>query len=158
LRIQISDEQNRPMFDSGRAVVKDYMRDIIREIATVMNNVPNKISLSGHTDSAPYAAGERGYSNWELSADRANASRRELIAGGIEENKIIQVVGLASSAPLDRANPNDPMNRRISITVLNQRAEHRILDDDGHSETVTSAAGADSAVRANAASAAGASR
>ncbi len=131
LRIQILDEQNRPMFDSGKAVVKDYMRDIIREIATVINNVPNRISLAGHTDAAPYALGERGYSNWELSADRANASRRELIAGGIDEDKILRVVGLGSSAPLDRTDPHNPINRRISIIVLNQRAEKRILDDGG---------------------------
>jgi chemotaxis protein MotB len=129
LRIQILDELNRPMFDSGSAELKDYTREILREIAKVVNNVPNRISLSGHTDSKPYAAGERGYSNWELSADRANASRRELIADGIAENKIIRVVGLGSSVPLDRGDPHNPINRRISITVLNQKAEKRILDD-----------------------------
>lgn len=81
LRIQIIDSQNRPMFKTGSAEVEPYMRDILRGIAPVLNEIPNKISLSGHTDDYPYATGERGYSNWELSADRANASRRELVAG-----------------------------------------------------------------------------
>ena len=152
LRIQIVDEQNRPMFDSGQAVVKSYMRDIIREIATVINTVPNRISLSGHTDAAPFAAGERGYSNWELSADRANASRRELIAGGIEENKIMRVVGLGPAAPLDAADRNSPINRRISIIILNQRAERRIVEDGITAESATSAADVGSAIAAPATS------
>ena len=130
LRIQLIDEQNRPMFDTGSAQLRDYTRDIIREIAKVLNGVPNRISLSGHTDAAPYASGERAYSNWELSADRANASRRELILGGIDENKIIRVVGMGQAVMLDKADPLNPANRRISIVVLNQRAEKRILGDD----------------------------
>ena len=129
LRIQVVDEQNRPMFDSGSAVLKDYMRDILREIAKVLNDVPNRIQLSGHTDAKPYAGGERGYSNWELSADRANASRRELIAGGIDDGKILRVVGLGSAVQLDRNDAFNPINRRISITVLNSRTQHRILDN-----------------------------
>src|SRR5205814_1941131 len=118
-----------PMFDSGSATVKDYTRDILRELAKLMNDVPNRISLSGHTDAKPYASGERAYSNWELSADRANASRRELIVGGIEENKIIRVVGLGASVMLDKGDAYNPVNRRISIIVLNRKAEQRILDD-----------------------------
>jgi chemotaxis protein MotB len=144
LRIQLIDEQNRPMFDSGSAVLRDYTREILREIAQVLNGVPNRISLSGHTDAAPYASGERAYSNWELSADRANASRRELIAGGIEENKVIRVVGLGPAVMLDAANPLNPANRRISIVVLNQRAERRILGNDDaeiSAEAVAAAAG-----------------
>lgn len=82
LRIQIIDSQNRPMFKTGSAEVEPYMRDILRAIAPVLNGIPNRISLAGHTDDFPYANGEKGYSNWELSADRANASRRELVAGG----------------------------------------------------------------------------
>ncbi|MGQ9861640.1 MAG: flagellar motor protein MotB [Thiobacillaceae bacterium] len=126
LRIQIVDDQNRPMFDSGGAVMKDYTRDILREIGKTLNELPNKISLSGHTDAVQYASGERGYSNWELSADRANASRRELVAGGLEEGKIMRVVGLGSAVPFDRDNPNSPVNRRISIIVMNKKAEEAI--------------------------------
>jgi chemotaxis protein MotB len=129
LRIQIVDDQNRPMFDIGSAQLKDYTREILREIAKILNDVPNRISLSGHTDAKPYAAGDRGYSNWELSVERANASRRELVAGGIEDRKIIRVVGLGSAVMLDKTDPFSPQNRRISITVLNQRTEKRILDD-----------------------------
>ena len=144
LRIQIIDEQNRPMFDVGSAVLKDYTREIVREIAKVLNDVPNRISLSGHTDAKPYAGGERGYSNWELSVERANTLRRELVAGGIEERKIVRVVGLGSAVLLDRADPFNPSNRRISVTVLNQRAEKRILDDgpDGASPADADAAAA----------------
>ena len=97
LRIQIVDEQNRPMFDTGRSVVKDYMRDLLRKIGAVLNEVDNKVTLSGHTDAYGYQNGEYGYGNWELSADRANASRRELIAGGMTDAKIFRVVGLALS-------------------------------------------------------------
>jgi chemotaxis protein MotB len=126
LRIQIVDEQSRAMFDSGRADLKDYSRDILREIGRLLNDVENAVSMAGHTDASPYAMGERGYSNWELSADRANASRRELIAGGMDEAKTLRVVGLGSSLPLVAGQPLDPQNRRISIVVLNRRAEAAI--------------------------------
>jgi len=76
LRIQIVDEQNRPMFDLARADLQPYTKEILLEIGRALNEVPNRISLSGHTDAKPYASGEKGYSNWEVSADRANASRR----------------------------------------------------------------------------------
>jgi len=128
LRIQIIDEQNRPMFDSGSAVLKDYARDIIRELASLINEMPNRVSLAGHTDKKPYAGGERGYSNWELSADRANAARRELVAGGIAETKIVRVVGIGPAVPLKEDDPFDPSNRRISITVLKPQVEQQILD------------------------------
>lgn len=127
LRIQIVDDKNRPMFDSGSTVVKPYMRELLGEIAKVLNDVESKVTLSGHTDSSPFSGGDRGYSNWELSTDRANASRRELVAGGIAENKILRVVGLAAIVPYDAANPDAPVNRRISIVVMNQLAEMRLL-------------------------------
>jgi chemotaxis protein MotB len=126
LRIQIVDDQNRPMFDSGGAVMKPYTRDILREIGKTLNEVPNRISLSGHTDAVPYSGGEAGYSNWELSADRSNASRRELVAGGLEDGKVLRVVGLGSAIPFDKENPNSPVNRRISIIVMNKKAEEAI--------------------------------
>jgi chemotaxis protein MotB len=131
LRIQIVDEQNRPMFNSGSAVMQPYAREILLEIAKVLNDVPNTISLSGHTDAVPYSGGERGYSNWELSADRANASRRELVAGGIAEGKILRVVGLSSAVPFDKDNANNPINRRISIIVMNRQTEEAVRNDGG---------------------------
>ena len=129
LRVQIVDDQNRPMFASGSARMQIYTSPILREIGRTLNQVSNRISLSGHTDAAVYAGGERGYSNWELSADRANASRRELIAGGMEERKIMRVVGLASAVPFDKDNPLNPMNRRISIIVMNHKIEEAIRNE-----------------------------
>ena len=137
LRIQIVDDQNRPMFDSGGAVMKAYTRQILREIGQTLNDLPNRISLSGHTDAVKYVTGERGYSNWELSADRANASRRELVAGGLEEGKIMRVVGLADAVPYLKETPNDPVNRRISIIVMNKRAEDAITKEGQQVEAAT---------------------
>jgi chemotaxis protein MotB len=131
LRIQIVDEQNRPMFATAKAELQPYTREILHEIGRVLNGVPNRISLSGHTDSAPYSSGDKGYSNWELSADRANASRRELIAGGMDETKMLRVVGLSSAVLLDRQNPLSPVNRRISIIVMNQKTEDAITKNGG---------------------------
>ena len=128
LRIQVIEEGTQPMFDTGSAHLKDHMRDILRELAKLINDIPNRISLAGHTDAKPYIGGERGYSNWELSADRANESRRELVAGGIADEKIIRVVGQGSAVHFDKTDPNNPANRRISITVLNHKAERRILE------------------------------
>jgi chemotaxis protein MotB len=131
LRIQIVDEQNRPMFAMGSSAPHPYAQNILREISKVLNDVPNRIAISGHTDARPYSGGERGYSNWELSADRANASRRELVAGGIEEKKIARVVGLSSSVLFDRSDPLNPSNRRISIIVMNKRAEEAATKEGG---------------------------
>ena len=127
LRIQIVDEHNRPMFDSGSAVVKPYMHDVLREIGRSLSDVPNRITLEGHTDAQPFGAGDRGYSNWELSSDRANASRREIVAGGLPEDRMLLVQGRASSSLFLPADPASPMNRRISVIVMNRDAEDRLL-------------------------------
>ncbi|WP_420998480.1 flagellar motor protein MotB [Cupriavidus sp. 30B13] len=140
LRIQILDTQNRPMFRTGSAAVEPYMRTILREIGPVLNEMPNKVSLSGHTDAANYSNGERTYSNWELSSDRANASRRELIAGGMNEGKVLRVIGLAATMPLDKKDELAPVNRRISIVVLNQRAQARIEAENASAAEVSVAA------------------
>ncbi len=134
LRIQIIDSQNRPMFKTGSAEVEPYMRDILRAIAPVLNNIPNRISLSGHTDDFPYANGERGYSNWELSADRANASRRELVAGGLDDGKVLRVVGMAATMRVSDKGADDAVNRRISLLVLNKQAEQAILHENAESQ------------------------
>ena len=143
LRIQIVDEANRPMFASGSAVVQPYMRELLQEIGAVLGSVPNRLTLEGHTDAMPFAGGQRGYSNWELSADRANASRRELIAGGLPEDRTLRVLGLAASTPFDRNDPEAPMNRRISIIVMNREAEDRFFRTDP--EAAPAAGGAGSA-------------
>lgn len=126
LRVQIIDNQNRPMFATGSAHIQPYMRDIMRQLGPIFNALPNSITVSGHTDAIQYAAGEREYSNWELSADRANAARKELVVGGMDEPKIKQILGLSSSVSLIKDNPLAAVNRRISIVVLNSQAERRI--------------------------------
>jgi chemotaxis protein MotB len=126
LRIQIIDKLNRPMFDIGSATLKPYTVDILSELGKTINGVPNMLSISGHTDDAPYT-GSNGYSNWELSADRANAARRALIAGGLASDKIALVVGLASEVPFDKADPRDATNRRISIIVMTKQAQDAAL-------------------------------
>ncbi len=139
LRIQIVDEQNRPMFALAKAELQPYTREILHAIGFVLNEVPNRIGLSGHTDSTPYMS-DAGYSNWELSADRANASRRELVLGGMAEGKILRVVGLASAANLDRKDPFNPVNRRISIIVMNKRTEENVLRDGASIEVAAEVA------------------
>lgn len=145
LRIQIVDEGNRPMFDSSSAVVKPYMRELLQELGSVLTEVPNRLTVEGHTDAQPFSGGDRGYSNWELSADRANASRRELVAGGLSEARMLRVQGLAASKLLDAKDPNSALNRRISIIVMNRDAEDAVLKnlpDDPENETATGANGA----------------
>ena len=148
LRIQMVDELNRPMFASAKADLQPYTKEILHEIGKALNDVPNKISLSGHTDAAPYGLGEKGYSNWELSADRANASRRELVYGGMDEAKVLRVVGLSSSVLFDKDDPLNPINRRISIIVMNKKAEESASQDGGSVE-VTSQADSSAEVSAN---------
>ncbi len=140
LRIQIIDDFKRPMFALGSAAVMPYMRDVLHEIGKVLNGVDNHIALTGHTDSAQYVGGVRGYSNWELSSDRANASRRELIVGGMQGEKVVRVVGLADSALLDKEEPKSPLNRRISIIVLNKSAGERMAQAGGEIEVGNSQA------------------
>jgi len=131
LRIQIVDEQNRPMFSSASADLQPYTRDLMRAIGRALNDVPNRLSLSGHTDAARYGGGERGFSNWELSSNRANASRRELIAGGLSPDKVVRVVGLAETVPFNKDDPLDSTNRRISIIVMNKKTEDAVRAQGG---------------------------
>lgn len=128
LRIQIIDTKNRPMFDLGSTLLKDYTTRILAELGPYLNSVPNRVSISGHTDNTPYAGGARnGYSNWELSADRGNAARRALVTGGLKEDKIARVVGVSSAILFDKHNPRNPINRRISIVVMTKRAEQAAM-------------------------------
>ncbi|MCX7190047.1 MAG: flagellar motor protein MotB, partial [Methylotenera sp.] len=147
LRVQIVDEKNRPMFNSSKAELQPYAKQILQELGQVFNGVTNKISLSGHTDATPYPNGEKSYSNWELSADRANASRRELVAGGMDETKLLRVVGLSSASLFDKENPLNPTNRRISIIIMNKQAEENVLKDAA-AINVPSSADASEAIKA----------
>ncbi|MDH4611857.1 flagellar motor protein MotB [Pseudomonas sp. BN102] len=133
LRIQIMDAANRPMFDIGSARLQPYFEDILLILAETIKAVPNKVSISGHTDAKPYA-GDGDFGNWELSAGRANAARRTLIAGGYPEQQVARVVGYASSALFDRKDPFNPVNRRIDIIVLTKKAQRAIEGEQGDSD------------------------
>ncbi|MEN0037536.1 MAG: OmpA family protein, partial [Cellvibrio sp.] len=117
LRIQIVDKDQRPMFDIGSANLQKWSSDVLHALAPILNKVQNKISVTGHTDSTPYGAGAT-YTNWELSADRANAARRALLEGSYPEAKVATVQGMGSAAPLLVDKPGEPINRRIAIIVL----------------------------------------
>ncbi len=119
LRIQITDQNGLAMFPSGSSAMYGYTRALIDLVAQVINKLPNKISISGHTDSVPYHD-PNGYTNWELSADRALATRRALIAAGVNPSRVERVVGRAATDPLIKSDPKSPRNRRISITLLRQ--------------------------------------
>ncbi|MCK9508897.1 MAG: flagellar motor protein MotB [Pigmentiphaga sp.] len=133
LRIQLIDEQNRPMFDSGKVELKDYTHTVLAELVKTLNGIENRISIEGHTDATPYAGGEVGYSNWELSSERANTARRAMVNAGLPIGKVLRVIGLADSVALNAADPRAPENRRISIVVLNKRSE-ALLKQGGLSE------------------------
>lgn len=133
LRIQIVDRSKRPMFDSGRAELKYYSQDILFELAKTLSTVDNKLSLTGHTDSTPFS-GRPGYTNWELSADRANTARRALVAGGVAGRQIGRVVGLSDSVLFNKDDPQAPVNRRISIIVMNKKAADDMQSSAGQSD------------------------
>lgn len=126
LRIQLVDTDQRPMFRLGSDRVAPYMRHLLRTMAPLLNDMPNPLSISGHTDSLRYSSGDSGYSNWELSSDRANASRRELVAGGLDSEKLLRVTGMGDRVPVPESNPGDPVNRRITLVVLTRQAVERL--------------------------------
>ncbi len=122
LRIQIVDKQNRPMFALGSPTLQSYATEVLNALAPRLNAVPNKLSINGHTDAVPYSRGA-SYTNWELSADRANSARRALLGGKYPEPKILTVQGMGDSVPRLADQPADPSNRRIVILVLKQEIE-----------------------------------
>ncbi|MGE6527539.1 flagellar motor protein MotB [Pseudomonas sp. NPDC077382] len=144
LRIQIMDAANRPMFALGSAQLQVYFEDILLAMADTIRAVPNKISISGHTDAKPYS-GRGEFGNWELSAGRANAARRTLVAGGYPDEQIARVVGYASSALFDRENPLNPVNRRIDILVLTRKAQRDIEGEQSDATEKGATSGAASA-------------
>ncbi len=125
LMVQIIDREGRPLFDSGQSRLRPYAMEILWAMGRIFGNVPNKVSVFGHTDGARFTS-EDAYSNWELSADRANAARRALVDGGLHPDQIAQIIGMADSVPLDTADAMSPMNRRIVIMVLNAVAQSRV--------------------------------
>ena len=130
LRVQIVDKEQRPMFDLGSANLKNYSRRVLEALAPLLNTVPNRISVTGHTDAISFGKGAF-YTNWELSADRANSARRSLLDGGYPENKFVTVQGMGDAAPFKPEAPTDPMNRRIAIIVLKKSVEDALLGRKG---------------------------
>ena len=120
LRIQVVDQEKRSMFALGQATLDPFAEKLLEQLARILNRADSVLSISGHTDALPLQ--RAGYSNWELSADRANAARRALLAGGLDEHKLGRVVGLGATAPLLEHDPEHPVNRRISILVMNDDA------------------------------------
>lgn len=137
LRIQIIDSKQRPMFLRGSSEVEPYMRTILRAIAPILNDVPNEISIAGHTDDYPYQDGEKSFSNWELSANRANASRRELMQGGLSQGKVLRVLGMADTMKLKNVQGDDAENRRISLLVLTEDAQDAIEKENSEEQAIT---------------------
>ncbi|MBX6323389.1 MAG: OmpA family protein [Rhodospirillaceae bacterium] len=117
MRIQIVDQANVSMFPLGSSEMYDATRELLRQVAMVVAKLPNRLAVSGHTDARPYADG-KGYSNWELSSDRANACRRVLVEAGVPDSRFASVTGRADKEPFVPDDPYSPRNRRISITVL----------------------------------------
>lgn len=132
LRILIVDAQNRPMYKLASAEPEPQIKIILRALAPAINELPNKVSLNGHTDARPFPPNQLKYTNWELSSDRANAARYELTHAGLAEEKVLRVIGLSSSIPYNaETQPLDPINRRISIIVMNKKTEQEILESVG---------------------------
>ena len=128
LRIQIVDALNRPMFALGSGKLEPHAQKILAQITPLIASLPNKITLIGHTDSTPFSSPTSEYTNWELSADRANAARRAMISSGLPPDHVLRVAGMASVAPFDPKDPRAPVNRRIAIMVLNEHAEEALLN------------------------------
>jgi chemotaxis protein MotB len=120
LRIQIVDQEGKPMFPLGSARIDERLQALMGKIASVVEKLPNRISVTGHTDALQFRGSRQGYGTWELSSDRALASRRALISGGMPTERVAMVVGRAAEEPLVPEEPNDARNRRISIVVLRQ--------------------------------------
>ena len=142
LRIQVVDSAKRPMFALGSTDLESYARNIFQAIAPSLNRLPNQISITGHTDALHYQNGGKGYSNYNLSAGRANAVRQVLIQGGLDESKVLRVVGMGSAVLYDPKNPDSPLNRRVSIVVLSREAAAKIVHNQQAEQSVASAAAA----------------
>lgn len=155
LRIQIVDSDKRPMFSLGGITLESYAQTIFEDIAPTLNHLPNAISITGHTDALQYQSGGKGYSNFDLSAGRANAVRKVLVQSGLEESKVLRVVGMGSAVPFDKDHPNSPQNRRVSIVVLTHEAKERILGEQGAINEASTSAEANATVAAGAQAVAG---
>ncbi|MEM6491524.1 MAG: OmpA family protein [Pseudomonadota bacterium] len=131
LRITLRDLEGQPMFASGSDTPLTRTVEVLGEIAPILADIPNEVRVIGHTDAVPYAVGPGGaYSNWELSADRANAARRVLVNSGVGAGRMSEVVGKAASEPFTPDNPTAAENRRIEIIVLRDQQRRAQVQQD----------------------------
>jgi chemotaxis protein MotB len=129
LRLTLLDN-SQPMFQTGGTTLSPFAKDQFSKIAIAVNMCPqNKLRIEGYTDATPYAAGATGYGNWELSTERANSARRELLSKDVASSRISQVIGYGDSRPSIPENPMSPLNRRISITVLPRETKKQTTDN-----------------------------
>ena len=132
LRIELLETKDGTFFNSGSATLSSHGRELLEMLAGQLGGLPNRISIEGHTDAAPYASKD-GYGNWDLSTDRANAARRVMQASGLRSNQVSQVRGYADQklrVPLD---PLDPSNRRISMIVQYLTVDQPPVPSNGNS-------------------------
>jgi len=122
LRIQIVDKEGKPMFALAGTVMYERARHLVAQVGAAIQPLPNKIKITGHTDALPFRGAKNGYGNWELSSDRAHASRRVLVEAGLEAGRIASVAGRAAQDPLLPDDPTSARNRRIAIVLLRQPA------------------------------------
>lgn len=146
LRIQVVDSAKRPMFPNGSVELEPYARTIFEAIAPTLNTLPNHISITGHTDALRYLNDGRGYSNFNLSAGRANSVRQILVQHGLAEAKVLRVMGMGSAVLFDRQNPDSPLNRRVTIVVLSNAAAQRIIQNQQAVMNVSSSAAANASL------------
>jgi chemotaxis protein MotB len=130
IRIQLLDQEKISMFPSGSAAMNPRSKELLEKVAEVVKSLPNRIEISGHTDAKPYVGGDN-YTNWELSADRANASRRVLVGAGISADRLTMIKGRADTDPFVKTDPFDPQNRRISIVLLREKKPAPVSSEGG---------------------------
>jgi chemotaxis protein MotB len=127
LKIELHDMENKPMFSQGKTDFQEHAKKILSWLSNELNTYPNQVEIIGHTDSQPYA-GTPSYSNWELSTDRANATRRSLVDNGMSPQKIIRIIGVADTELLNKSDSYDASNRRIEIVVLTDESRKKLLE------------------------------
>jgi chemotaxis protein MotB len=122
LRVELIEDEKGMFFESGSPVPSVFGKDLLKTLAEEIGKLPNKVTMEGHTDSKPFGNGKDGYSNWELSTDRANNARRYMMANGMRDDQVTQVRGFADQSLRNPADPNDPSNRRITLIIQYQKA------------------------------------
>ncbi len=127
LRIEIFDDEQQPMFTLGSPVLREPVAKLIDRLVPRLAEIANPMLITGHTDDISYTSGQTGYSNWELSTDRANSARRRLVASGLKPERIIRIMGAADTDPARGGEKSAPRNRRITILALNEAAAQRLM-------------------------------